>query len=396
MILTNCRLIPDLCEGFQAEMADIRLEGDRIAEILPAGGGYTGEVVIDCTGKTVLPGLSQLHVHLDMRTHDAQYVLMHKDPMQYMINDITYMQTLLAYGFTSVRDSGGPYGAALRLRDAVAAGEIVGPDIKAPGYILTPDMDYGSYVATGNHSYTHGRGINNPDQARAEARRHIAEGADYLKLLGSAIRYDARRGTGPLFYWDELVELAKVAKEEKTYLGIHTTGPESNAAAIKIEAHTIEHALNMDQKNLDDLEAHGLKSNIVMTASVCVYPGCGDTWRTSNVAIKTASEMGVRIGFGTDLNMTRFLADPAQEWRLRREIGFNSLEILKQATIDSAIINGTDKELGTIKVGKRADFAIVDGKPDENFEVFGKPCAYVLKAGKVVARSGMILCMAAN
>ena len=64
MILTNCRLIPELCEGFQEERADIRIEGDSIAEILPAGGHYTGEDVIDCTGKTVLPGLFNIHVHL--------------------------------------------------------------------------------------------------------------------------------------------------------------------------------------------------------------------------------------------------------------------------------------------------------------------------------------------
>lgn len=37
MILTNCRLVPQLCEGFQEEYADIRIEGDSIAEILPAG-----------------------------------------------------------------------------------------------------------------------------------------------------------------------------------------------------------------------------------------------------------------------------------------------------------------------------------------------------------------------
>lgn len=100
MILKNCRLIPELCEGFQGEMADIRIEGNAIAEILPADGSYAGEEVIDCTGKTVLPGLFNLHNHFAFNTMDWAKIRGGQTEFEHTMNAVRFMNKLLAHGFT--------------------------------------------------------------------------------------------------------------------------------------------------------------------------------------------------------------------------------------------------------------------------------------------------------
>ena len=79
------------------------------------------------------------------------------------------------------------------------------------------------------------------------------------------------------------------------------------------------------------------------------------------------------------------------EFTLREKIlGFSRIDILRQATIYSARINQTADKRGSIKVGKRADFAIFDGNPDEDLSLFNLPPAWVIKDGQVVARNGMV------
>ena len=387
MILKNCRLVPQLCEGFEQEMADIRVEGNTIAEILPAGGSYTGEEVIDCTGKTVLPGLFNTHLHI---MWDIQSVKKRKpaySEFDFTINSMRYMQTLLAYGYTSVRDVGTPYNIAIKLRDYVNNGELVGPDIKASGIILTPSQV--GRAAT-SHSSSYGQAYNDPYQLRAAARQQLADGADFIKILGCSMA-PGKRGPGQLFYPDEMREVCEVVKREGVYLSVHTNSTESNTLAIEAEARVIDHAHQLTPENVDAILQRGSKSMIAATLSVCALYGGVESARKQAQGIRLAHDAGINIGWGTDVAEDAFLEDPAREFTLRQSVfGLSNVEILKQATINSAVINQTEALRGSIKVGKRADFAVFDGKPDEDFSLFGKPCACVIKDGVVVARNGLV------
>lgn len=388
MILANCRLIPELCEGIQSEMADIRIEGDSIAEILPVGGHYIGEEVIDCTGKTVLPGLFNLHNHLSLNTMNFPTIRGGQTEYQHIINCIRYMHVLLAFGYTSLRDVGAPYNITIKLRDDINAGKVIGPDLKACGIILTPDHiappELEMYSAI-----PQGQPCNDPYLTRANARRQIAEGADFLKILGSSV-IPNRRGGGSLFYPDEMNELVNVAKREGVYLAIHSNSPESNDIALDADAHTIEHCNFWTQENNDKWLARGKKSCLIPTLQVIMAHG-EEACAYSCGSLRMAYDSGAAFGWGTDAPEEGFRAAPEAEFIARSKIwGIPNIEILKQATINSAKINGTDDLRGSIKVGKRADFAIIDGKPDEDLTLFGKPCAYVLKDGAVVSKYGFI------
>ena len=383
MILKNCRLIPELCEGFQEEIADIRIEGNTIAEILPAGGSYADEEMIDCTGKTVLPGLFNLHNHFNLWKTDRKL-----SEYDHIRNAMKFMNDLLAYGYTSIRDVGGPYNIAIKLRDDINAGKITGPNIKACGPILVPDQIAPPHLEVYSCN-PHNNPCNDPYLVRGVARKTLADGADFIKILGCSVSPN-RRGDGPLFYPDEMEELVNVVKREGTYLSVHTNSPESNDAAIEHEVYVIDHGHFWTKENNENWIAHGKKSNIVPTLQVTWAWG-EEVCAMHCAGLRTAYDSGAMFGWGTDASNEVFLGDPAGEFNARSTIwGISNVEILKQATINSAKIMKTDAERGTIKVGKIADFAIVDGDPLEDLNVFGKPCAYVLKDGVVVAERGMV------
>lgn len=118
---------------------------------------------------------------------------------------------------------------------------------------------------------------------------------------------------------------------------------------------------------------------------------CPDFCKEQCGGLRLAYDSGALIGWGTDATEESFMVDTAMEFTAREKTwGIPRVEILKQATINSAKIMKTDTERGTIKVGKIADFAIVDGNPLDDLNVFGKPCAYVIKDGVVVAERGMV------
>lgn len=388
MILTNCRLVPALCEGFQEETADLRIEGDSIAEILPAGGSYTGEEVIDCSKKTVLPGLHNLHIHLWFFTFNNEQLTYADNEYDMTMHSFHYMNTLLAYGYTSLREVGGPYNVAIKMKNNINAGMMTGPRIKASGYILTPHQFCPANLHC--HSDKYGLAVNSPMQAREIARRQLVEGADFIKILGSSVT-GLDRDDSCLFYPDELDALEEVARREKTYISVHTNTKESILTAVERENFSIEHGNMMDQECIDAFVKHGFKSNLVTTAHVSWLFGGDDLVKLSNGMHKDAAEAGVLIGWGTDAMEDIFLAEPGAEFRLREKvIGFDKIDVLKQATINSAVINGDGDLVGTIKVGKKADLAIFDGKPDEDFDIFNRPCAYVIKDGVLVADHGMV------
>ena len=387
MILRNCRLIPELCEGIRHEFADIRTDGKTIAEILPAGGTYFGEEIVECSGFTVLPGLFNTHLHI---MWDIQSVKARKSSYSeydFIINSVRYMHRLVAYGYTSLRDTGTPYNIAIKLRDNINNGEIKGPDIKACGLILCPSQR--GRKAT-SHSSSYGMCFNDPYSLRGAARQQLADGADFLKILGCSMSVGVRPDM-PLFYPDELDTLRQVVEYEGTYLSIHCFYENAIQVAVETGARVIDHACFLTPKNVDAMLARKERPLISATYSVCDVWG-EETVRKNCKDLNLALDAGLLVGWGTDVGEDFFLANPAREFQLREKfMNVSRVEILKQATINSAVINQTDDLRGSIKVGKRADFAIVDGKPDEDFSCLAKPCEYVFKDGELLARRGMTL-----
>ena len=104
------------------------------------------------------------------------------------------------------------------------------------------------------------------------------------------------------------------------------------------------------------------------------------------VGMRKAYDAGIILGFGTDTGAVPLPhGENGDEFQLRRDFwGMDEVEIIKQATINSAIVIGREKEYGSIKSGKYADLVIVDGDPLKDLSVLRHNIRTVIKSGKVV------------
>ena len=227
MILKNCRLIPELCEGFEQEMADIRLDKKKIAEILPANGSYTGEEVIDMEGKTVLPGLFNCHEHLYFEKNNFPH-LQTFQPFDHVVKSINYAQMLLSYGYTTVKDCGSIDNTAIKLRDAINAGIIEGPNLLASGPSFSPRFENDKLLDI--YSSVQGCPVTGMDMIKGAVENQLAEGADFIKLCGTSAKKTVKRAEDALgqclFKPEEVKEFVKEAERLGSYVTMHSTAVE--------------------------------------------------------------------------------------------------------------------------------------------------------------------------
>ena len=171
MLLKNCRLIPELTEEYSGEMADVLIKGSYIAAISPCGTLADDGGSIDVAGKTLLPGLFDLHAHLMFTDADFNGLLM-KDSNAALIDCIRFAKNYLKYGYTTVRDCGGPSYVNTSVRDAINDGVICGPDVISCGLIITP-------TAKGNGTFGNlYKEVDNPRDIMRAVRTDICHGAD--------------------------------------------------------------------------------------------------------------------------------------------------------------------------------------------------------------------------
>ena len=178
-VLTNARLIPELTEGFDGAMADVVVNGSRIEALFPAGSrAFAGAETFDLAGKTLLPGMFDLHMHLYFSSSNFAAVALrsHND---YLFDSIAYAHEMLEQGYTTIRDCGNVYYIGIALRDAVNGGVLPGPRILASGMCLSP-------AAKGNDTFPNlYYEVNSPDEILTACRKEYAKGVDFIKYMGT-------------------------------------------------------------------------------------------------------------------------------------------------------------------------------------------------------------------
>ena len=293
-------------------------------------------------------------------------------------------------GFTTIRDCGdGHAWATAALSKAIDSGRMTGPTIIPCGPILCPTAANTSAYILDN--------IDGTDNVRRMARLAIRKGARFLKLYGSASLNSPLGEAGlPIIEPDEIREAVQVAKRYSMYVSIHAHGAEAIDNAVKSGVHTVEHASLITEETLKYIDENCPDFGIVPTLSV-VY-GTASPERKDVIAerarklfgticsnLKNAYDHHVRMGYGRDVTMESYVAHPEMEFKLRKEnLGFADADILRQATIDSAILLGKDNEIGSIKEGKMADLVVVDGDPAKDITVMYEKPLHVIKKGKVI------------
>lgn len=370
-----------------------------------------GTIVIDGRGKTLIPGMIDVHVHmifgsLTMRDMMAPDV----SPETLFAKVVPQAENMLMRGFTSVRDVGGP---VFPLKMAIDKGEIKGPRIWPSGAMISQTSGHGdlrtpeersrrffgpvsraehfgaSFVADGR------------DEVLTAVRENLRFGASQIKLMaggGTSSAYDPVDVTQYTF--DEMKAAVEAAEDWGTYVTVHAYTSRAVKRAIEAGVKCIEHGQLLDESTLKLMKRKGIwlsGQNLVEDTPDMdplrrekrkpVIEGQKKIW-------PLAKKMKIKMAWGTDFLFEPWLMEEQNAYLLKLKTWFTPYEILKMVTHDNAqllALSGNRSpyrgELGLIKAGALADLILVDGNPMENIDLLGQPAekfVVIMKDGELV------------
>lgn len=393
LILQNCTLVPELTQS-GLKKADILIEDGVITQVL-ASGAHTplpGDEAVDCNGKVVVPGFFDLHVHLCLSSGDVLEDN-RKTPAAIALEARRHALASLRAGFTTLRDVGAYFGAAVALRDAINAGLELGPRILASAKIVTPTENGNDYFA---EMYTEADGA---DGFLAACRGEFQAGADFIKIMATgAIMNPGGEPGCPICTDEEIQAAVRAARLKNSYVAAHAHGARGITQCVRCGVRTIEHASLIDEEGIRLLE-NSTESFMVPTVSAIAAPDApGDEWPDFLKAkadsflgsftrcLKAAYAAGLKMGFATDQGICNLPhGQNGLEFTLRRDLlGMAPLDILLQATRHSAEIIGMGDVAGTIDPGKLADLVVLDRDPVEDIAACQNGICRVYKGGVAV------------
>jgi imidazolonepropionase-like amidohydrolase len=380
----------------------IVVEGNKITSLSK---GFTkpgkDDTFIDLTKKTVMPGLIDMHVHLEGETSkDVALQRFTLNEADIAFRSTLYAKRTLMAGFTTVRDLGGT-GVNTALRNAINQGLVEGPRIFSAGKSIAttgghadPTNGYRKDLM-GDPGPTEGV-INSPEEAREAVRQRYKDGADLIKITATGgVLSIAKDGSGPQFTDAELKAIVETAKDYGMHTAAHAHGPEGMKRAVLAGITTIEHGTLMTEEIMDLMKEKGTFYVPTITAGrfvgeqakvpgyyhPLVVPKAAAIGPQIQKTFAIAYKKGVKIAFGTDAGVY-FHGQNGQEFGFMVEAGMPAMETIKSATAVNAGILGMSDKIGTLEAGKLADIVATDENPLQNIRTMEK-VAFVMKDGVV-------------
>lgn len=390
LILRNARLIPELTEGYEEYSGDIIIENEVIQEIKPAKTA-SGDNVIDMTNKTVIPGLIEGHLHLDLSGMDTYEENVMPDAYRTM-RALYLAQNNLAMGYTTVRDLGDRNNIIISLAKAIDENLVIGPDILASGRVISPTEAGNDFF--GDMYFE----ADSPNEFTKAVRAQYQIGADWIKIMGTGAVMNPGAVPGkPIIFEEELKAACVAAKYVGLPVAVHCHGTDGIKMCIRNGVRTVEHSTIMDDECIR-MYKQTYKTFMMPTLSPLFYflEPSGNfpkhyiekSKKLKRLLVESmiaAKEADLKIGWATDAGVYEGShGNGLYEFRIRvNEIGFTPLETLIQATKNNAEILNISDTVGTVAVGKRANLVAYNGNPDEDIEILND-VAMVIKKGKIV------------
>ena len=393
--LTNCRLI-DNRGGSSVPNATVVIDDNRIAAVGPKDSTPVppNAKVLDVAGRSVLPGMIDLHLHLTYYYKRSDVTIEGKptynEPRIALVG-VWHMEQLLDAGITTARDLGSCGHLVFDLKWALGEGLIRGPRIWAAGRLIVPTGGHGS--ANPGLAFE----VDGVDAVRHAVREEIKAGADLIKLGYLEDEWDG----------DELRAGVNQAHRMGRKVACHVNYPPSIRNALNAGVDSIEHGCLVTEEELKQMCDQGtfwvVTSRIYHEQFEDFKAQVADPktpkhmleWAKNQVrrhewiwdnmpgALLHAAELGVKIGAGSDMIYPQVgIAALPLELASMVEIGLSPAQALKTATLTAAECLGCQDELGTLEVGKLADIIVVDGDPLSDITALQR-IMLVIKDGKV-------------
>jgi imidazolonepropionase-like amidohydrolase len=379
----------------------ITVTDGRIVSIMPGLKPVAaGATLIDLSGKTVLPGLIDMHVHLSSDPGgDYRDEAVLTDEYATLIGAKNAHVTARA-GFTTVRDLGSPVPGGFALRDAVAAGVIPGPRIIAAGSaisIVGGHGDVSGFRPQVNAALDGNNTCTGPEQCALRVRQFSKNGADVIKITATGgVLSQQARGLGQHFTDAEMKSIVDTAHNLGLRVAAHAHGARGIEGASRAGVDTIDHGTFADAAALRVMKTNGTAMVPTLMAIQGIKERLGKGIYTPVVeakvrqtisqmgkALNAAHSQGITIAFGTDAGVFEH-GKNAGEFALMVELGgLTPAEAITSATTTAAKLLDMDAEIGQIAPGFSADIIAVDGDPTKDIRVPEK-VGFVMTRGRVI------------
>jgi len=381
--LIYCGNLLDVKSGKLQPSTTIIVQGDTIVAVAK---GYTtsnaSDSIIDLKGMTVLPGLIDMHVHLEGETRKGEELDMFTlNDADVAFRSVVFARRTLLAGFTTVRDLGGS-GVNTALKNAVNQGLVPGPRIFSAGKAIATTGGHADPTNSYRNDLMGDPGpaegvINGYEEAIKAVRQRYKEGADLIKITSTGgVLSLARDGAGAQFTDEELKGIVETARDYGMHTAAHAHGAEGMKRAVLAGITTIEHGTQMTEEIMDLMISKGTFYVPTISAGKFVAEKAKEPGYFNPLVVPKALAIGpriqgtftkaykrgVKIAFGTDSGVSPH-GQNAMEFAFMVEAGMPSIEAIRSATITNAAILGMADQIGYLEAGKRADIIAVTGNP---------------------------------
>jgi imidazolonepropionase-like amidohydrolase len=381
------------------------IEGDTVKELSVTPIKAPDAGVIDCDGRTLMPGLIDSHVHaihseVNIRAMEALPLTL------ITARAATRLRAMLDRGFTTVRDTGG---ADWGIKTAIETGHIIGPRLYIAGQSIGPTGGHSdsrrrtSFKFNGECQCCNGLQFkaavaDGVDEVRKSAREQMRQGADHVKIMmsgGVASPYDSLDSLQ--FSDGEVLAAVEEATAFGRYVCAHAYSAEAITRAARLGVRTIEHGNLIDDDSAKAMSGKGmfLVANLVtyyaMKDRAAQFGMSGESLAKNELvlqgglkSLEICKRHGIPVAYGSDL-LGELHWDQSKEFTIRQEV-VSPIEIIRSATSIGADVLRMPGKVGTLQAGAFADAILVDGNPLKDLALLGdqgKHLALIMKAGQL-------------
>ena len=352
--------------------------------------------LLELSGKTLLPGVMDMHVHLTSDAADNFLLRRGYSLPRMTVKAVKNAEITLMAGFTTVRNLGGPGYAVIGVRDSINAGEVLGPRIWAAGH---------SVGITGGHCDDNfsppekksksPAAADGPWQVRAKVREQIKYGANTIKVCATGGVFSKGTKVGIQQLTEEEIRAAvEEAHMRGLIIAAHAHGTDGIKAAIRAGVDSIEHCSFMDKEAIRLAVENGtfLSCDIYNTEYTLAFGEANgvpeeninkekQVSKAQRDSFRRATKAGAKMVFGSDAAIYPH-GDNGKQFSRMVQFGMTPLQAIQSATINSAQLLQQEQQLGQIKSGYLADIIAVEGNPLDDITVM-ENVSFVMKDGHI-------------